>query len=152
MALLAPAVQAQEDYTGPVPPKSDVPYLLHASNLLETEIAEAKVLEQKKNETTYALEGESSPVRTPLPEPIFIFKADRIRPETLELYRFEQKDSQRRLKLKNNPGGKDAHPLFLTVTHLDGDLYKIEADEILENGEYSLSPSSGNQVFAFEVY
>ena len=152
LALMVPAVQAQEAYTGPVPPKSDIPYLLHASNLLETEVAEAKVLKQKDHETTFAIDGETSPVRTPLPEPIFIIKADRIRPESIQMYQFEQKDSQRQLKLKDNPGKNDAHPLFLTVTHLDGDLYKIEADEILENGEYSLSPSTGNEVFAFEVY
>ena len=32
-----PAVAA-EKYTGPRPPKADVPYLLHADNLIETEI------------------------------------------------------------------------------------------------------------------
>lgn len=141
-----------QDYTGPIPPKPDVPYLLHASNLLEPEIAEARVKEEKRDEITFEIAGAHSPARTPLPEPIFIIQADRIRPEALELYRFEEKNSTRELKLKDEPGDKDARPMFLTVTQIEGDLYRIEASETLENGEYSLSPTSGNEVFAFQVY
>ena len=36
-----------EKYTGPRPPKADVPYLLHADNLIETEIGKAKSDERK---------------------------------------------------------------------------------------------------------
>jgi len=28
----------------------------------------------------------------------------------------------------------------------------VEANEMLENGEYSLTPSGSNQVFCFQVY
>ncbi len=45
-----------------------------------------------------------------------------------------------------------AHPVRLNVTQLDGTLYKLEVDEILENGEYSLSPADSNRVFCFAVY
>ena len=43
-------------------------------------------------------------------------------------------------------------PVRISVTHLDGKLYKIEADEEIENGEYALSPNGSNIVFCFEVY
>jgi hypothetical protein len=45
-----------------------------------------------------------------------------------------------------------ARPIRLNVTRLDENLYKIEVDEILENGEYSLSPVDSNQVFCFQIY
>jgi hypothetical protein len=35
---------------------------------------------------------------------------------------------------------------------LDKDLYKLEAVESLEPGEYSLSPEGSDQVFCFQVY
>jgi hypothetical protein len=38
------------------------------------------------------------------------------------------------------------------VTPLGGHLYKIEADEHLDDGEYSLSPNDSNTVFCFAVY
>ena len=46
----------------------------------------------------------------------------------------------------------EGDPLFLQVKQVEGDLYRIEADEILDFGEYSISPNNSNQVFAFQVY
>jgi hypothetical protein len=43
-------------------------------------------------------------------------------------------------------------PLRLSVTRLEQGLYRIEAGETLENGEYSISPSDSNRVFCFQVY
>ena len=43
-------------------------------------------------------------------------------------------------------------PLHLSVNKVDGRLYRVEASEPLENGEYSLSPNDSNKVFCFEVY
>jgi hypothetical protein len=40
----------------------------------------------------------------------------------------------------------------MEVTRLDGGLYKIEVDESLEKGEYSLTPEGSNQVFCFQVF
>jgi hypothetical protein len=40
----------------------------------------------------------------------------------------------------------------LSVTKLDGNLYKVEAAQPLEDGEYTISPQGSNQVFCFEVY
>ncbi len=80
--LLASAVLAADKYTGPRPPQPDIPYLLHASKLIPTEVVEARE-EQKKNESTYIIPGASSPARTPLAEPIFLIEADKINPERL---------------------------------------------------------------------
>jgi len=55
---------AADKYTGPVPPKPDIPYLLHASTLVETEVADARQ-EGKKNDT-FVIAAASSPARTPL--------------------------------------------------------------------------------------
>ena len=38
------------------------------------------------------------------------------------------------------------------LTKLDDALYRVEVNEVLENGEYSLSPRGSNQVFCFQVY
>jgi hypothetical protein len=139
-----------EDYTGPRPPKPDVLYLVHASNLIPTEVAEAQK-ESKKDDTTYSVAGASSAVRTPVAEPIFLIRSEKIKPDALELYRFEVKNGRRQItfsrKRKEGIG-----PFHLSVTKLDKDLYRVEADEALENGEYSLSPSNSDAVFCFQVY
>jgi hypothetical protein len=46
----------------------------------------------------------------------------------------------------------NARPLYLSVTKLDGNLYKVEAAQPLEDGEYTISPNDSNHVFCFEVY
>ena len=140
-----------QDYKGPVPAKADVPYLLHASTLVETEVQRAN-REEKRNEDLYWIIGESSPARTPLAEPIFIIKCEKIRPESIEMYRFEVKNRRRELTLKKNPKPEDARPMHLTVTKLRDNIYKVEAAEVLPNGEYSLSPSGTDDVFSFQVY
>jgi hypothetical protein len=148
--LLATLAAAADDYTGPRPPKPDVLYLVHAANLLPTEVTEAQQ-EGKKDDTTFSVSGASSSARTPLAEPIFLLRSEKIKPNALELYRFEVKNGRRQLTLskkrKDNSG-----PFHLSITKLDKDLYRVEADEALENGEYSLSPNGSNAVFCFQVY
>jgi hypothetical protein len=134
-----------DKWTGPVPPKPDVPYLLHASTLVETEQGQAR---QEKNNAV--ISGASSPARTPLSEPIFIMNAQNITPTQLELARMEVKGGNREVSLSG--GRRRTRFLHLAVTPLGGHLYKIEADEPLENGEYALSPSGDNRVFCFEIY
>jgi hypothetical protein len=153
LALLlvgASALWAQK-YTGPRPPQPDMLYLVHADNLVPTEASDAKQ-ESKKNETTFTIAGASSTARTPLAEPIFIIQSDKIVPDRLELYRVEVKSGHREVTMapKRTRGGP--RPLRLSVTRLDRDLYRIEASETLENGEYSISPSDSNRVFCFQVY
>jgi hypothetical protein len=148
--LLVVKVTAQ-DYTGPTPPKADIPYLLHASTLIQTQISEAKQ-ETKKGATVYTVEGATSSAKTPLAEPIFIIRTEKLNAERIEMYKFDVVKSRRELEIKDRPGKNDPHPLHVAVTKLGRDLYKIEASEQLPNGEYSLSPSGSNQVFAFTVY
>ena len=147
VAALAPAA---EKYSGPRPPKPDLPYLVHADNLVPTEIGDASQESSKKDET-YTVSGAASSARTPVAEPIFLIQADKISPERIELYRFEVKNGRRELTM-NRSKRKGGRALHLTVTKLDGGLYKVEAGEPLENGEYSLSPNDSNKVFCFEVY
>jgi len=137
-----------EKYDGPKPKKSDVPYLLHASKLEETEGLEAKK-ESQKNADTYVVAGPASTAKTPLAEPIFIIQAEKISPERMELYRFDVKNGRREVTLSKRKGGK---VLRLTVRRLEGRLWRIEAAEPLENGEYALTPDGSDIVFCFSIY
>ena len=150
LLLVAIGLGAAEKYNGPLPLKPDVPYLLHATNLVETELGQARE-ESRKNDTNYVIAGTSSPARTPLAEPIFIIDAQKTSPERFELYRLEVKGGNREVSFSSRRRGGN-RPLHLAVTPLGGRLYKIEADEPLENGEYALSPSGDNRAFCFEIY
>ena len=88
----------------------------------------------------------------PLAEPIFIIEADKIQPSSLELYKFEVKNGHREVTMVQRRTRGGPKPLRLTVTKLDGKLYRVEADEQLENGQYGISPNTSNSVFCFEVY
>jgi hypothetical protein len=148
--LLAPALHPQQKYSGPKPAKQDIPYLLHADNLVETESLTAQQ-EDRKNETTYLISGENSRVKTPLASPILILDASKLQPEKLQLFRLESKNGHREITFpKKGRGGPD--PLRLSVTQLEGTLYRLEAVDSLPNGEYSLTPEGSNQVFCFAVY
>ncbi|MGA2325097.1 MAG: hypothetical protein ABSH05_02315 [Bryobacteraceae bacterium] len=142
---------AQQDYSGPRPPKPDLPYLMHAGNLVETETSEARE-EQRKSEVVYTIAGAASPVRTPLAEPVFLFQSDKLAPDSLGLFRLEVKGGSRQVVLSKKK--RDSHPLRLTVTRLADRLYRVEVNEGLGlgNGEYSLSPEGSNQAFCFAVY
>ncbi len=139
---------AAEKYDGPKPKKSDVPYLLHASQLEVTESAEAK-REIAKNADTYVIPGAASAARTPLAEPIFIMQAEKLSPERIELYRLDVKNGRREVTLSKRKGGK---VLRLTVRRLEGRIWRIEAAEPLENGEYALTPDGSDIVFCFQVF
>ncbi len=150
--LLVPAIWAQK-YTGPKPPKADTLFLLHATNLIPAEIAEAKE-EKRKNEVAYVVDGAASQARTPMAEPIFLFESSRIKADQLQLYRLEVKNGKREVIFP--PAGKkpkeSSRPLHLSVKPLGGGLYRVEANEFLQNGEYAITPEGSNQVFLFQVY
>lgn len=156
LALLAfvPAfAQAGKKYTGPRPPKADVPYLLHASKLIETEKS-AAAESKAKDGTLYTVPGAESPVKTPVPEPIFLFKAEKINPDTLALYRMTPRGSSRTLLMpEQGRRRKDGpRPVFLLVTPLEPGLFRVEVNEPLEDGEYCLSPDGSNDMFCFSEY
>lgn len=148
--LLAALAFGAEEYTGPRPPKPDVLYLVHAANLIPTEVTEA-TQEGKKDDSTFSVPGAASSARTPLAEPIFLLRSEKIKPDSLELYRFEVKNGRRQLTLSKKRK-ESSGPFHLSITKLDKDLYRVEADEALENGEYSLSPNGSNAVFCFQIY
>ncbi len=142
---------AQNKYNGPRPPKPDLPYLLHADHLIPTEAVEARE-EKRKSETIATVAGASSPARTPLAEPIFLLESAKLDPGQLELWKLESKGGNRQLVLPDKPKKGGPRPLRLLVTKLDDTLYRVEVNEVLENGEYSLSPRGSSQVFCFQVY
>lgn len=138
------------DYKGPRPSDPDVPYLLHASTLVKTEVAEAKE-ESKKDDVTYVIAGASSEVKTPLAEPIFVFESGKLSPDRFELYRLEVRNGRREVTM-NQKKRRGPKPLKILVNRISDRLYRIEVSEMLDPGEYSLSPSDSNRAFCFQVY
>ncbi|MEZ5352026.1 MAG: hypothetical protein R2762_05265 [Bryobacteraceae bacterium] len=153
LALSVPAVWAQSKYDGPRPPKADVPYLLHAASLIETEKGEAKE-ETRKDAVANVMAGASSPARTPLAEPIFLIATQKLSAERIELYRMDAGKNGREVVIPTNPKKRDKgpRPLRLSMRQLEPGLFRIEANEYLENGEYCLTPSGSQTVFCFQVY
>src|ERR1700691_6160052 len=96
IVLLCALPLLAQKYSGPRPPKPDLPYLVHADNLIETESAEAKP-EEGKNETTYVIPGPSSKARTPLSSPILLILTDQLQADKLQLYKLESKGVQRQI-------------------------------------------------------
>jgi hypothetical protein len=150
IALAVAAPVLAQKYDGPRPPKEDIPYLVHADNLLATEANEAKQ-ENRKKEIYYVIPGASSTARTPLASPVFLLLSGDVQADRMQLYKLTSKGGQREL-LFNHNSKTIAHPYRLNVKNLESNLYRIEVDEILENGEYSLTPEGSNQVFCFQVY
>lgn len=139
-----------QKYTGPKPEKADLPYLVHADNLVATEAGEAKE-EDRKGDRIAIIPGATSPAATPLTSPIFIIRADKMNPDQLEIYKLESKNGNREVVLshKKKPVAK---PITSNVTKVGDDLYKLEVDQDLPPGEYSISPRDSELVFCFRVY
>jgi hypothetical protein len=149
--LVAGTGAAADKYEGPRPEKADVPYIKHAGKLIPLETGEMKEETGKKDQSVMAMSGASSPTRTPLAEPLFLFQSDRLDPARLELYKVETKNGRREIVFKKKgPGG--VRPFKVMVNPLGDKLYRIDVNETLENGQYCLSPSGDNRVFCFEVY
>ena len=151
LILAFAAMGFAQKYDGPRPEKSDLPYLKHGDNLVATEPSDAKE-EKRKEDTLYVMERPNCGARTPLPSPILLFQADKIQPEKLALYKLEVKNGRREI-LFSPKKKQSAMPIRIEVNRLSSDnLYKIEVEDSLSNGEYALSPEGSNQVFCFEVY
>jgi hypothetical protein len=150
-AILSLTGFAAEKYTGPIPPKTDLPYLLHADNLVPTEPGEART-ETRKDQEVAVLPGATTSARTPIPEPIFIFKADKLSAEKMQCYKMDVRNGNREVVISQKKGKNVGRPVYMNVTRLGEGLYKLEVDQQLENGFYTLSPDGSNQTFSFEVY
>jgi hypothetical protein len=133
----------------PDPPKKDVPYIIHADTLLETESGEAKE-ETRKDDQLATVAGAASPVKTPLAGPEFLFESESVSPNKLQLFKMESRNARREVILsrKKKPVAK---PIILSVFRVHDKTFKIRVDESLETGEYCLSPDGSNAVFCFAV-
>ena len=151
LAVAASLSFAAEKYTGPVPQKDDVPYLLHADNLLELDVLEAKE-EDRKDVTVASIPGAAAKARTPLAEPVFIFRSSKITPDKIQAYKLDVKNGNREVVINAKKSKNVTKPIHLNVTRLSDGLYKIEVDQTLENGEYFLSPDGDNRTFSFQIY
>src|SRR5258708_1004732 len=96
LALLILSVVSAQKYSGPRPAKPDVPYLVHADTLIETQVTEAKE-EHRKQDLAYVIPGAASTAKTPLAGPAFIFQSEQIQPDKLQLYRFDVKNGNRKV-------------------------------------------------------
>src|SRR3954470_19326891 len=96
-----------QKYTGPVPDKEDLPYILQADNLIPTEAATAQEQTGKKDEKTYVVNGPASPARTPLASPIFLLKAKDLEPEKLQLYKLDVKNGRREITFRQGKRAKN---------------------------------------------
>src|SRR5712672_66559 len=89
--LAVMSLGAAEKYTGPKPEKADIPYLMHADTLIETEAVEARE-ETRKDATVAVVPGASARAKTPLAEPIFIIRTEKLVAEKLSAYKMDVKN------------------------------------------------------------
>lgn len=151
--LAAATLAAQQRYKGPRPEKADVPFLLHASKLVPLDAMEAKE-EKRKDGSAFVTSGAAANAKTPLAEPIFLFETRSIAPEKLSMYKLDVKDGNREVFFFENPKKRkdSSKAIRLVMTKVDQNLYRIEPTEPLPNGEYALTPTDSNTVFAFTIY
>jgi len=142
-------VAAAQKYAGPFPPKPDLPYLKHADNLVATEATVAKEEKGKKEDITYVVEGAASSARTPLASPIFLLQTEKLTAASLALYRLESKNGRREIMFAPK---KQPKAIRMEATRISDKLFRLEVEESLEPGEYSITPEGSNQVFCFQVY
>ena len=134
----------------PKPGKSDTPFIVHGDSLVETERAEA-VDESTEKEGKYAVAGATSPARTPLAIPEFLYLAEKLPPSTLQLYKFESVDGRREILIRKKKKTV-AYPLRMGLFPVDGNVVRLRVNESLSEGEYCLTPDGSNTVFCFTVY
>jgi hypothetical protein len=151
ICALAMGLSAQEVYKGPIPEKTDLPFIRHANKLIATDVGEAKD-ESAKGDTIYTVPGTAANAKTPLTEPVFVIKVDKLNVQQMQLYKMEPKGGQRTLNLPQKAKKNGPRALRLSLEPLSTGLYKLEVQEPLENGEYCLSPGGSNAVFCFAVY
>jgi hypothetical protein len=149
--LAAQPLLAIDKYDGPRPRKKDVLYVVHADNLIETEVATASQTADKDG-TIFSVPGAASPVRTPLAEPIFLMAPDEITPDSLGLYRFDVRNGRREILITGKKRRLSLKQFHLSLRSLEHGLTRIEASEPLDPGEYSISPEGSNTAFCFSVY
>jgi hypothetical protein len=150
LCFAAVCAAAAQDYSGPQPPQTDLPYLKHAENLVPTEGLEAKEEKGKKDDITYVIAGVASSARTPLASPIFLLRTDKLVAARLSLYKLEARNGRREITFSPK---KQPKTIRVELTRLTTDkLYRLDVEESLEPGEYAFSADGSNQVFCFQVF
>lgn len=150
LVVITALVLFGQKYAGPQPEKADLPYLIHADVLVPTEATEAKE-ETRKDDVIYVIDGATSPAATPLASPSFLIRADQLAADKLEVYKVESKGGRREI-LFSHKKKQVARPVRCTASRVGDDLYKLEVDDSLAAGEYSITPNGSNQVFCFRVF
>ena len=148
-----PRVFAQQKASPPKPPKSDLPYLLEAEKLIPTE-AQPVTRSGAKDDAAITVNGATSPARTPLPEPIFLFAPGQINASDFELIQFQVVDGKRQWR-KGQPANSGDEPetvLRLTLRPAGEGVFRIEAAAMLNPGQFALVPRGKNTAFCFTVY
>ena len=81
---------------------------------------------------------------------MFLLQSDKLVASSLQLYKLESRNGRREVVAYPK---KPLKPIRVEVTRLSRDgLFRIDVQESLERGEYSLTPEGSNQVFCFQVY
>ena len=155
LALCAFVLPAQDDpHTNrlglPNPPKQDVPFLIHGSELRELE-STAAAAEEVKNQLKFWVPGTASSVRTPLASPEFLIDSKDIDPRDLELYGFQVASGRREL-LYRKKKKVVAEPYFLQLDGIEARVVRIRISASLPPGEYGLTPEGSDAFFAFAVF
>src|ERR1035441_6123550 len=150
LCLAGAFAAAAQNYSGPLPPHTDVPYLKHAENLEPTEALDAQEEKGKKGDVVSVVPGAASGARTPLPSPVFLLEADKVEAAKLAVYKLKSRNGRREIVFSPK---KQPKAIRVELTRLNADkLYRLEVEESLEPGEYALTPEGSNQVFCFQVY
>jgi hypothetical protein len=150
----AEIVAAQQKGAEPKPPKKDLPYLLEAEKLIPTDPQPA-TRSNSKDDQTITVAGASSPARTPLPEPIFLFLPGQIDATQFELIQFQISNGRRQWSKSKQEHPDNDEPqeiLRLTLRPLGNGVIRIEAAEMLSPGEYALIAKGQNTAFCFTVF
>lgn len=151
LSALALPGQADRNRLGlPNPPKPDIPYLIHGSDIRELEQVDA-MEELTKNQLRYWIAGPAAAVRTPLAAPEFLFDSAQIDPRNLSLFGFEVKNGRRELLFRKKKKVV-AEPYFLNLEGVAGRVIRIRINASLAPGEYGITPDGQNIVFTFSVF
>ena len=155
LVILLPApLPGDNSLSVPEPPKADVLFLVLADNLVELDTLEAQqdVTDKgKKNqEMLYSIAGEHAKATTPLASPVFAVKRKELDLDKLQLFPFEILNGRRQIIFSRK---KQPHQYWMTAKKSGDseDICRLEVNESLPVGEYGISPSGTNQVFAFAV-
>lgn len=132
------------------PPKQDIPYLIHGSEIRELEQAQARQEETKK-QLVFWIPGAAASVKTPLAAPEFLIDSKDIDPRDLRLYGFEVSKGRREILFRKNKKIV-AEPFFLQLDGVEARVVRIRTGASLPPGEYTLTPEGSNAVFTFAVF